>query len=141
MIVGEQLLKASRWALHLIDPKLRNDKNLQRAEVEAQHDRVHGEATLKPSDGPSITPSTELRKKPMIAVRVLHGGAQQLCNEVAYYYHYGFMRCNLAQDVHLQEGIYVYIDVETALGKIDRNKPEDQSYYDPSLIVIFKKLT
>ena len=62
----------------------------------------------------------------MIAVRVLHGGAQQLCNEVAYYYHYGFMRCNLAQDVHLQEGIYAYIDVETALGKIDRNNPEDR---------------
>ena len=36
------------------------------------------------------------------------------------------MRCNLAQDVHLQEGVYAYIDVQAALSKIDRTKAEDR---------------
>ena len=36
------------------------------------------------------------------------------------------MRCNLAQDVHLQEGVYAYVDVQTALSKLDRSKADDR---------------
>ena len=35
--------------------------------------------------------------------------------------------CNLAQDVHLEEGVYAYIDIETALSKLDRTSPSDRT--------------
>ena len=37
------------------------------------------------------------------------------------------MRCNLSQDAHLEEGIYAYIDIETALNKLDYNLPTDRT--------------
>ena len=37
------------------------------------------------------------------------------------------MRCNLAQDIHLNEGVYAYVDVEDALRKIDPSKPFDRT--------------
>ena len=37
------------------------------------------------------------------------------------------MRCNLSQDVHLEEGVYAYIDIETAVSKLDYNSPTDRT--------------
>ena len=54
-------------------------------------------------------------------------GAQQVVNDIAYYFHYAFMRCNLAQDVHLEEGVYAYVDIDSALKKLDRNNPTDRT--------------
>ena len=37
------------------------------------------------------------------------------------------MRCNLAQDVHLEEGVYAYVDIESAMKKLDRTNPTDRT--------------
>ena len=130
MIEG-RVRKVSRWALNNIDPDLRNQANLAKADLLAQFDKNHGNATLK-SGNVSTTPSTDLcnsdgTQRPIIAVRIFHGGAQQVVNDIAYYFHYAFMKCNLAQDVHLEEGVYAYIDIDTALNKLDRNNPTDRT--------------
>ena len=130
MIAG-RIQRVSRWALNIIDPNLRNSANLIEADLRAQFEKIHGNATLRSGDQ-CITPSTDLIErdgahKPIVAVRVFHGGAQQVVNNIAYYFHYGFMMCNLAQDVHLEEGVYAYIDIETALSKLDRSLPTDRT--------------
>ena len=103
-MIGGRIRKVSRWALNTVSPDLRNQRNLAKAELKAQFDKNHGGATLK-SNKLSITPSTALCKedatqRPIIAVRIYHGGSQQVVNDIAYYFHYALMRCNLAQDVH-----------------------------------------
>ena len=130
-LIGDRIRKVSRWALNTVSPDLRNQANLAKAELKAQFDKNHGGATLK-SDKTSITPSIALCKKDgsqrrIIAVRIFHGGAQQVVNDVAYYFHFAFMRCNLAQDVHLEEGVYAYVDIDSALKKLDRNNPTDRT--------------
>ena len=130
MIEG-RVYKVSRWVMNAIDPDLRNQANLIKAEVHAQFDKTHGAATLR--SGPlSTTPAEDLNNydgthRPIIGVRIFHGGAQQVVNDIAYYFCYGFMRCNLAQDAHLEEGIYAYVDIETAISKLDYNTPTDRS--------------
>ena len=37
------------------------------------------------------------------------------------------MMCNLAQDVHLEEGVYGYVDIEAALSKLDYRNPFDRT--------------
>ena len=64
--------------------------------------------------------------RPIIAVRVFHGGAQAVINNVAYYFYYGYARCNLAQDAHLEEGVYAYVDIDSALRKLDRDSTVDR---------------
>ena len=68
-------------------------------------------------------PWTELKETPhdipILAVRVYHGGPSSVLVNLAYYYHYGFHRCNLAQDTELEEGVYAYVDIETALFRIN----------------------
>ena len=63
----------------------------------------------------------------VIGVRVFHGGAQAVINTVAYYYYYGYVRCNLAQDSHLAEGVYAYIDIAKALKDIDTRDSNDRT--------------
>ena len=46
---------------------------------------------------------------------------------LAYYYHYGYHRCNLAQDSELEEGVYAYVDIESALRNIDKSKAKDRT--------------
>ena len=99
-------------------------------ELRGQRDKRHGEATIQ--GRVNKTPSTlPFRKdgsqQPIIGVRVYHGGAQQVMNEIAYYFHYGCMRCNIAQDVHLQEGVYAYVDIDSAMKKIDKTNPTDRT--------------
>ena len=62
---------------------------------------------------------------PVIGVREFHGGAQAVVNTVAYYYYYGYVRCNLAQDSHLAEGVSAYTDIAKALADIDTRDPND----------------
>ena len=117
----------SRWAMNLISDDLRNEANATEAELKAQFDKVHGGATIRSADK-SIVPSQDLLRddgtsRPIVAVRIFHGGPQQVINNIAYYFHYGFMMCNLAQDVHLEEGVYGYVDIESALSKLDLQNP------------------
>ena len=79
MIEG-RVHKVSRWALNIVNPDLRNQANLAKADLQAQFDKNHGNATLK-SGNMSTTPSTDLcngdgTQRPIIAVRIFHGGAQ-----------------------------------------------------------------
>ena len=115
--------------MNMISEDLRNEVNANEADLRAQFDKVHGGATIKSGDK-SIVPSQDLLRddgtsRPIVAVRIFHGGAQQVVNNIAYYFHYGFMMCNLMQDVHLEEGVYGYIDIETALSKLDHKNPAD----------------
>ena len=48
-------------------------------------------------------------------------------NDLAYYFHYGCVRCNLSQDSQLQEGVYAYVDIDSALSKIDKTDPTDRT--------------
>ena len=89
-MIGDRVCKVSRWALNIINPDLRNQKNLAKAELKAQFDKNHGTATLK-SGRLSIIPSEDLLRKdgtqrPIIAVRIYHGGVQQVINDIAYYF-------------------------------------------------------
>ena len=65
--------------------------------------------------------------KPVIGIRVFHGGASAVVNNLAYYSYYGYMRCNLSQDTHLAEGVYAYVDIESALSKIDTSIAFDRT--------------
>ena len=130
LIEGE-FQKVSRWALNTVDPGLRNQKMLKEADKQAQFAKTHRGATIK-SGEISITPSKDLVKtskyhRPIIAVRVFHGGAQAVINNVAYYFYYGYVRCNLAQDKHLEEGVYAYVDIDSALSKIDQDSTIDRT--------------
>ena len=58
---------------------------------------------------------------------MFHGGAQAVVNTVAYYYYYGYVRCNLAQDSHLAEGVYAYTDIAKALADIDKKETFDRT--------------
>ena len=45
---------------------------------------------------------------------------------LAYYYHYGSHRCNLALDGDLGEAVYCYTDVDTILNNLDYTKENDR---------------
>ena len=121
--------KVSRWAINFIDDTLRNQSNVIQADLWGQNDKKHGPASIQARI--TVTPSTFKYRKdgtqqPVIGVRIFHGGAQQVINEIAYYFHYGYMRCNIAQDAHLQEGVYAYVDILSASKKLDRTSPIDR---------------
>ena len=46
---------------------------------------------------------------------------------LADYYHYGYHRCNLAQDSELKEGVYAYVDIADALKKVDKTQASDRT--------------
>ena len=119
-----------RWVVMYINENLRVAKNLTFAELRAQNDKKHGEATIQAKF--SIQPNTlPIRKngsqQPIIGIRVFHGGPQQAINEYVYYIHHGCMRCNISQDVHLREGVYAWTDILSAIKGIDRNKAIDRT--------------
>ena len=114
-----------------INENLRVAKNLIFAELKAQNDKKHrSEATIQARY--SIQPNTlPFRKdgsqRPIIGIRVFHGGPQQAINEYVYYIHHGYMRCNISQDVHLREGVYAWTDILSAIKGIDRDKALDRT--------------
>ena len=113
-----------RWAMNIIDQSMRIPESCESSEKEAQWVNRHLEPTLK-NEVKTYTPSEDFiddttgEHLPVIGVRVFHGGAQAVVNAVAYYYYYGYVRCNLAQDSHLAEGVYAYTDISKALADID----------------------
>ena len=124
--------KICRWAMNKIDQSMRIKESCALAEKDAQFYMEHGEATLK-SDLKVSKPYEEFcddvigEHLPVIGIRVFHGGAQAVVNTVAYYYYYGYVRCNLAQDSHLAEGVYAYIDIAKALADIDKKETFDRT--------------
>merc|ERR1711867_228584 len=100
---------------------------LLQADFNAQYDKTHGTATIRSASCVTV-PSVDFTRangeaRPIVAVRIFNGGPQQVVNNLAYYYHYGYMHCNLMQDVHLEEGVYGYVDIEAALSKLDYRIP------------------
>ena len=94
-----------------------------------QNDKKHGPASIqaRQSCTPSLLPYRKNgTQRPIIGIRVFNGGAQQVINEIVYYIHYGYMRCNISQDVHLQEGVYAYADIISAFNKLDRTSATDR---------------
>ena len=124
--------KISRWAMNQIDQTMRIKETCTLADKAAQWAMEHCEATLK-SDFVVSKPSEEFidretgEQLPVVGIRVFHGGAQAVVNTVAYYYYYGDVRCNLAQDSHLAEGVYAYIDIAKALADIDKKETFDRT--------------
>ena len=89
-LIENEFQKVSRWALNIVNPGLRHKNMLKEADKQAHFAKTHRGATIK-SGEISITPSTELVKtikchRPIIAVRVFHGGAQAVINNVAYFF-------------------------------------------------------
>ena len=88
----------------------------------AQFARVHCGATISSGDKPhelKTVPAKELaiddrHHRPVIGVRVFHGGSSAVLVHLAYFYHYGYVRCNLSQDSELEDGVYDYVDINTA---------------------------
>ena len=121
-----------RWAMNVIDQSMRIPESCESSEKEAQWVNEHHEATLK-NEVKTYTPyedfidDTTGEHLPVIGVRVFHGGAQAVVNAVAYYYYYGYVRCNLAQDSHLAEGVYAYTDIAKALADIDKRDTFDRT--------------
>ena len=121
-----------RWAMNTIDQSMRIKETCAPADKAAQWAMEHCGATLK-SDNLEYVPSQDFvdeetgKHQPVVGIRVFHGGAQAVVNTVAYYYYYGYVRCNLAQDSHLTEGVYAYIDVAKALADIDKKETFDRT--------------
>ena len=59
----------------------------------------------------------------IIAVRK-YANISAVIVHLAYYFHYGSHRCNLASDSELGEAVYCYTDVDTALSTLDYTMPE-----------------
>ena len=66
-------------------------------------------------------------QRPIVGIRVFHGGPQQAVNEYVYQVHYGFMHCSLAQDSNLHEGIYCWNDIQAALASFTREGSSERS--------------
>ena len=131
VIVDDEIQEVSRWAMNIVDQGLRNHKVCMETDRAAQFARTHCGSKIT-SRELSTTPAKDLvidRKthKPVIGVRVFHGGPSAVVNNVAYFNYYGYVRCNLSQDTHLAEGVYAYIDIQTALRDIDLNLPFDRT--------------
>ena len=100
----------------------------------AQFYKKHIGATIVSGVGVNAVrtiPSVDLKDvpddKPILAVRVYHGGASAVLVNLAYYYHYGYHRCNLAQDSELEEGVYAFVDIEMALAQLDKSNAKDRT--------------
>ena len=116
----------SRWAMFHVNEILRVKDNLKKAELRAQNDMRHGQAQVRGKEPYKFGKTKDGKQIPIIGVRVFHGGPQQALNEYVYYIHYGFMRCNLAQDSTLQEGVYAWTDINLALKGIELHKATDR---------------
>ena len=65
----------------------------------------HGYSKLKIGSR-EVNPSEDMQGERIIAVRIYSGGPYTALVNLAYYYHYGAHRCNLAQDNDLGEAMY-----------------------------------
>ena len=96
--VGNKIQSASRWAMCVVDQGMRNSKMAKETDQNAQFARTHCGATAKSGELETV-PAKELAidhrtHRPVIGVRVFHGGPSAALNHLAYYYHHGYVRCN-----------------------------------------------
>ena len=110
-------LDVSRWAVLKVPT---DNRRHHKAETQAKADSIHGFATIKasvteatPSDFPIRSGLNTAR--PVIGIRVFHGGPSQAMNEWVYQSYYGYMHCNLAQDGHLHDGVYCWNCIQKAM--------------------------
>ena len=73
----------------------------------------------------SYTPSIEFENKPILAVRTYTGPYAGVIN-LAYYWQHGLHRCNILQDSELGAAVYCYLDIKTAIEKLDLAKTWDR---------------
>ena len=130
-VIEDEIQEVSRWAMNIVDQGLRNFKVCLETDRAAQFARTHCGSTISSGELKTL-PSKELvidrrNHKPVIGIRVFHGGPSAVVNNVAYFNYYGYVRCNLSQDTHLAGGVYAYIDIQTALSDIDLNLPFDRT--------------
>ena len=118
---ASQKLKMSRWMMLHVD----QEKRSTALDEKMQHFETHGAATIKVGPSFSVVPSEDWDEKtPIIAVRRYEVSAAII--HLAYYYHYGSHRCNLALDGDLGEAVYCYTDIDTLLNKLDYTKEDDR---------------
>ena len=118
----------------LVRQELRNEETCVESDQMAQFSQTHCGATIVSGIGADelrTVPSEELagnatEHQPVIAVRIFHGGAAAVLVHLAYYYHYGYVRCNLAQDSELEEGVYAYVDIAAALKSLTKKNAKDR---------------
>ena len=107
-------ISTSRWAMCRVQQELRNQATCAEHDQVAQFYKKHCATTITSGAREEVVrtiPSEELMVTedehiPVIGVRVYFGGASAVLVNLAYFYHYGYHRCNLAQDSELKEGVY-----------------------------------
>ena len=110
VIIGNKIQNVPRWAMNIVNQDLRNPETIKETNQMAQFARLHCGATISSGELKTI-PAEELAidhvtHRPVIGIRVYHGGSSAVLVHLAYFYHYGHARCNLSQDTHLEEGVY-----------------------------------
>ena len=111
------LLDVSRWAVLKVPT---DNRRHRKAEKYAKADSYHGAATIKASVADAVPSEFPIRNglntaKPVIGIRVFHGGPSQAMNEWVYQSYYGYMHCNLAQDGPLHDGVYCWNCIQKAM--------------------------
>ena len=105
--IGRIKVRMSRWMMLDVDEESRNTS----FDDDMQHHMTHGAATVKVGSTFSIAPSEEVDKAQIIAVRKYSNIPAAVVN-LAYYFHYGAHRCNLAQDGELGEAVYCCVHLD-----------------------------
>ena len=113
-------VEISRWVLFNVPENTYKNAHIVAANVRAKTERTHGQATIKTALETAVPSTFKIRKeekspKPILGIRVFHGGPSQAMNEWVYQSYYGYMHVNLAQDGHLHDGVYCWNDVRKAI--------------------------
>ena len=99
--VDKRSRTVSRWIMLKVNDELRSTN----FDNQMQYHRTHGFSKLE-NGSKEITPSPDMTEERIMAVRIYNGGPYIALVNLAYYYHYGAHRCNLAQDSDLGEAVY-----------------------------------
>ena len=91
-IEGKREIRTSRWMMLDVNQNYRTRNN----DHIIQYHQKHGEATIKIGTN-SCIPSAQYENTPILAIRTYTAPYTAVVN-LAYYFHYGSHRCNLAQD-------------------------------------------
>ena len=97
------------------------------AEIRAQREMRHADAQVLNYKVANLGYRRSGVQKPILGIKVFHGGPQQAMNEYVYQILFGFMRCNISQDSQLLEGVYAWADVQSALRSIELEKAVDRT--------------
>ena len=124
-VIDGNKVKVSRWALLDIPENLSDRPDLVTAQNKARGESHHGQATIKAPMETKVPYDFEVREdgtqKPIIGIRVFHGGPSQAMNEIVYQSFHGFLHVNLAQDGELKEGVYCWNDIKKAIASFQED--------------------